>query len=825
MKYRGQIKNINGDTIEVNVITGNDESEITQLTLAGDSPIIISQTSSDGIFSPIKSRSCTIAIVSKSTFFDMYSGQSHGTKVIVNNLTEGSCIFYGYLTPCEYNQPYQYLDNIELEAVDAVSTLQDYKYKYINGKSSNVVSIASILKYCLNDIAGYQGIYIPVDGLRSKQESAPTEMEYISESAFIDMNCYEVLEEICRFYNVSLVPFGNDVYLVDYELIAKEQGETIKFKNITENYEVQLPISSSINMNSYCGDSQNIELDEVYNKVSVKVTTIEVDDDELLYDPLDDINSSTYYKTQIGGMDKTDGTHWEHVTRLFEFIAYDNKDGDWRTYCNVNSELTTSGYKLTDNFSRHEISNQNALTIFPYTQGYFFNHSVCGQTCLPSQQFGYESTKELPFTTDWDNVILFFPQAEWMNEYMKQNGGFTTEKNYSTAIEFWYDFYENHMGGSEPVLTYTGKNDIQFSPTESTKTNYLAFTGNLMFQHDGIFNNVVYHLWQADETNHYYGGDLFPIEERGSETYYAYKRVKEDADYNKGWNTLKIKLSIGNKYWNGQSWQSEECAAWIPYHKENVLSEDELFTFIDYVKPVTNHDYSYKIGKDAFVIPINVNDGLHGRLKLEIFMPIIPYILGIIGSNGSAINPKSPINSGTSITELSYDATPPVIFMKDLSLELISTDNDKEHWYMDFKDIDKDNDDIVYSNDINSQNVTEFDDMDLKINTYNGNVPISQSYIIEPTEMEDELVLKSKYYDGGFYRKFTNTTVRQEMNIVNRLVEHYSNPKKIYNCQVHGYYEPWKSVNVNALNNLRMVVDSQEFDIKANTNELKLIEY
>jgi len=60
---------------------------------------MISQ-SSDGIFSPIKSRSCTIKLVTKDELFDIYSGSSHGTSVAVNNLTNSECLFYGYVTPC-----------------------------------------------------------------------------------------------------------------------------------------------------------------------------------------------------------------------------------------------------------------------------------------------------------------------------------------------------------------------------------------------------------------------------------------------------------------------------------------------------------------------------------------------------------------------------------------------------------------------------------------------------------------------------------------------------------------------------------------------------
>ena len=128
MKYTGRFKNIKEETIQVNIITNNSTAQETEIRFADESPVVITQESSDGIFSPIKSRSCTITIVTNDVYLDMYSGSSHGTKVIVNNLTTGECLFYGYLTPCEYNQPFTYLNELELEAIDAVSTLKDFRY-------------------------------------------------------------------------------------------------------------------------------------------------------------------------------------------------------------------------------------------------------------------------------------------------------------------------------------------------------------------------------------------------------------------------------------------------------------------------------------------------------------------------------------------------------------------------------------------------------------------------------------------------------------------------------------------------------------------------
>ncbi len=79
---------------------------------------------------------------------------------------------------------------------------------------------------------------------------------------------------------------------------------------------------------------------------------------------------------------------------------------------------------------------------------------------------------------------------------------------------------------------------------------------------------------------------------------------------------LKLKLRIGDKYWNGTAWTPIESTFWIPYHRENVVSDTETLVWTGWNKPVTNHNYTYKVNKDAYVIPINKNDYLYGRLRL-----------------------------------------------------------------------------------------------------------------------------------------------------------------------------------------------------------------
>ena len=799
--------------IQVVIITNNDVSQEKEIFFADESPVMISQ-SSDGIFSPIKSRSCTIKLVTKDELFDIYSGSSHGTSVAVNNLTNSECLFYGYVTPCQYNQPYLYNNEIEIEAVDAISTLQDFKYSYLNGKESSV-AIMDIIKK-LMEIAGYSGkIYMQYNGNKLKVLQIPTQFEYINDDIFFEddgeaSDCYAVLEEICNFYGISCVPYGNDVFFVDYQVIAYVEDDNLLYTDLKSLVNSTFYITDSITKEDYAGDDQNLEMDEVYNKINIKADVAEVKDDDLGVNPEDDAKSSTYYDTRIDAGERSDGKKWAIASRYFEYIqgtyANDNSD-NWQTPINCNIIADSVGYKLAGRFDKTYPSISLARMAFPYGNGAGTFNTIVGQCCLPTQQFGYESTKEMPYSAKWNNMLSFFTQGYWLHKYYKEDnvGALSEDLQHQ-----WETFiYEQRLGGYKPVLIYNSPKYVNYSPAESDKTSYLCFTGNLLYQRECNYDKVHYNVWTINEDTNYCDGINTPLTEFGcSGTDNAYSRRKGDADYNKGWNMLKLKLSIGNKYWNGSQWTTTESTCFIPYHKDNVVTDDECLIWTGWNKPVTNHNYTYKVNKDAFVIPINKENNLQGYLHLEVYMPKIPW--------------NNQLYRENNYLRINYNNIPPVIFMKDFGLTLCSTDN-SEKWYDVFED-DEEDDDIIYSNPIDSNNVTDMDDLELKINTYNSQKPIAKSYIIEPSIVDGKVVEDSfKYHTAGFYDNLIGNYKRQEMNLVDKYYNHYSEPKKIYNCVVHGYRAPYKCVQCTAISG-KYIVDEQSYDLKADVNELKLVE-
>lgn len=951
MKYSGKFATTKDQIIEVNIVTNNDSSEETELMFADDSPVMITQSSSDGVFSAIKSRACTITILTKEIYLDIYSASSQGTTIEVTNLTTSEKLFFGYVTPCEYNQELQYLNELEIEAVDALSSLQDINFSYQNASNPSIVSFLTLVTRAFN-VAGYSGkLYLQYKGNKSKLASEngwlPMENEYITEEAFVDdepMKWYDVLTEILNFYGLSAIPKGDDVYLVDYNVISNEISDYNLYKDISHStqsvldnksvyfvmnsgsgdvylsnlngrtiyyypssgtvqdsrklhyseynttplltiakgesyvlwdaYDHQQTITNAtiksalkpmvvygttygsnyvtpdvtISKDSYAGDNQNVEMDEVYNKISIKSDVDEIEDDKFYVDILDYVHKAAYIKknafiyntwwryakyTMFSSDFSYDYASYRIYDRYFYFTSkrINNKPTNNYWQCYTNTNVWDEGGVIMKVPCLHDKFSSQYLNYMDIDQTPIMNARLARyeyQWCTINQQFGFKQGEEMPIKVDWQPYIEFHTGAEvWARYYNDINSGWTnvdgqhrttwnskvSQYGTSDVAALWWNMYANELM-VKPVLKYSGDTNINYSPSSNSKINYICFKGDLLWQKRGYFggDGKYLHKIYVDNTDNkeYLSFPLVDAGYNGDDQLIASRAIGY-SDYNKGWNSLKCKLKIGDKYWNGSAWTTSDSDFWIPYHKKNVNGDNETLIWYGWNKPVTNHTFESGINEDCFAIPIKYDDCVMGKIEFSIYTPMTHYPSGAMENNNGNV-------------QINTIYTVPVVFMKDLSIKFVSTNNNGEDgyiWINDIKNPDEE-DDIIYSNTIDSNNVMEFDELSLKVATYNDKKPLSQSFVIQPTSYGSS---NYKLHTDGFVNSAKGITQRQEQNIIDKYFNHHKSPKLIYNCQVHNYFEPYSVVKTTVFgDNHKFVVDEQEYDIKNNVNELKLVE-
>ena len=209
VKYRIEFKTISDKHCEVLLDDKNYTGAIRDL-IAGGEPFKIDTDTSD-LLSPIRSSSATLSVFGSDYLQDLYTSDPQGVKVTLK--IDGNIHWIGYLTPDTFSQDFTHPEFIyEMECVSAFSTLKNRDFDL----SSGFVSFLEIIKKA-RDYAGYKDLYLTNETLTS----SPWYNLKISSANFYDelgeaMTYYEVLEEIAKYLGLTIVPYEDDLYFLDY---------------------------------------------------------------------------------------------------------------------------------------------------------------------------------------------------------------------------------------------------------------------------------------------------------------------------------------------------------------------------------------------------------------------------------------------------------------------------------------------------------------------------------------------------------------------------------------------------------------------------------
>ena len=149
--YRGYFTDLDDKLYSVSIITNPNSTAFGEIILAGDSPVVVSYSESERLYTPMRTSTCTVKVVSERYLMDIYTGKAQGTQVILKDEDTGEIKWCGFLQPNLYNQGFSALvETIELEASDCLSTLQylDYRNYYANGRMT--ISFRDIIESILD---------------------------------------------------------------------------------------------------------------------------------------------------------------------------------------------------------------------------------------------------------------------------------------------------------------------------------------------------------------------------------------------------------------------------------------------------------------------------------------------------------------------------------------------------------------------------------------------------------------------------------------------------------------------------------------------------
>ena len=803
MLYKGSFKDINDKEYDIEIMSGNVSRQVD--IIFGSSPVIITGAS-EGIFSPIKSRSCSIEIVSTEYYMDLYDPKSRGTSVKVTDLSNNKIIFKGFLTPCEYNQTYSNLDTITLEAIDGISTSKDFKWVNDGNYKSFFDILLPIIKRC-----GYRGfLYVPdvytkING--SDIDSDLLKMLYASSANFVDDNEektpwseYEVVGEICKFLGFSLVPDGEDVYLIDYRSIHNGSTTYRRYNIQDYEYEDTVSIDEEYNISEILAPgTPSISIDDIYNKIEISDNLYKIED--ISPDIDEEKNHISITREKGFGVDevqwwkyKTSGWLWWKKTSA-EITGY-----DYQTICRFKPGTGWKHrfYKKSD---LSELDNENGMGYYDPNSSSIYNigkvNTYCNTLGCLFQHYAHrkeEGINNLPASIDWMDILTFFITDDSTPNF---------RANLCSKFEL-------------PVLEYTIDEMINWKP--STGKSWITLKGDLFYQYDGAKygekNRDTLNI--VNKEKRFYTtvpvDKSIDIDEQKYTNCFRTRSGQPDT-FGLGFRCWKMKLQIGDKFWSETwdevnkkyvgEWVDYETTFYIRYNNSPGVDDEEFISAFKWMSMVNNNDYKDKVGVDGYCIPIDsekMNDPSFGRLKLTIYTPsLIPEDIIEMFQN----------LFGNSWMDVNWTDLPPVIYCKDFEIGYVYTNSDV--WYMSSEDNDKN--DKVYIGKINDNYVQDFDGLEFKLNTVLEDKPISRSY-----------VSLSNGYLRTLKHKNSDSEKEEEYNIIDMYLDHYSDRKVIYDCNIHGLYSPSTRFEYDYLDG-DFVIDRQSYDLKNDNNNIKIISF
>lgn len=562
----GEFRNINNELIKVQILTNQSDKvkkEVSRengLWFSSD-PIHIETDISD-TFETLIRKSCTINLITNGYMgAELFADNSRSAEVTITK--EDEVIFFGFLEANTFDQPFaKPLEEFSLNCIDALSTLQYYKYKDITlnnfeGKKKLATNITfkGMLDLMFESTICKRSIFYDLSkGISANRtenifDDLAMSEQYVIGEDYDDTWTYEdVLIQILQYLNLHIIQNGYDYYIFDWDSIRN--GNEIWFditrKTRTTFQSQQLLLTSSM----HGADDTSITVADVYNQIAVKDKLESMDD--VIISPLNkDSLYSMYsgkqlYMTEyisegsgdnavnaIRDMIKGRPTQYENASEVDWYMqAMNNKN--WRFYYDGNNLVDTLAEKNGNTYI-----NQWKI---PY---FLRNHQ------LVPYIFKFGSVKHKPSATD-DKPISKIKMDNYL--YISVNGNeFDKEDTHSPT--------DTTIANSQPMIEYIGNNSGGiYSPTDDDTTNYLVFSGKITLQ------PIVY---ESQNVTHYTNGT-------GAQQKNAY--------YDALMNTVT---------------KTEGSSARVPYYseKEKYYNGDILFSLSNLVKSDNNDEGRYYVRK------------------------------------------------------------------------------------------------------------------------------------------------------------------------------------------------------------------------------------
>lgn len=788
MIYKGEFADVNGVVYTVRVTT--DGSGTTNLTLGVPPFVTEMEDGEDTIYKPVKYQSGTLKVITGDYLFDIYSSTAQGSKVEL--LKNGATEWVGYVTPNLYDMGFnEQREEVEIECIDALSTLQYYKYQPIGVTSKNIKTLKEILVSVLRKCNAYRYLYVS-NNLQLTQNGNVSVIEKftISESNFFNekddekktdndvaWTCQEVLEEICRYLGYTCVADGNRVYLMDYDAIRNGINTYYRYDLLASGSGtlVTMEHSKLIQASDYSENGATLSLDNVYNKATVtddlytyvnvipdmfeNLTNITKSSDASLSNSTN-INQGMYGEVVQSTVDNAGDKVNNNMIVMID-RTYNPQSGNYKDYNAVFVKYFTNPdyrfYQYNGN-ARTEVGSLN------YTDTKNFHGAFIGKFDVEKLESGFNEIQQWVIEIAGGQLTI----DDWLAKNQISQVNFT---NYICLI----NSESNHIG-NDNITNYPyieTKPNINTTALFGGDNAYLVISGSCNF--------------------HYFTDDPYPIPENESD-------ISEGRYYlDEGEGYLLARLMWGSLYWNGSEWTSTPATFKIPYVRDDVGTEKRRADALMFKDNSFINSVSWRIGtkEKGYLIPMPSQSVISGLPIFTLYKPYNP----TYHSHGQYYKMNC-------------------VFLKDFQIKAIIGDPT----YSGANDTD-----TTYTNIINDQFVNELDEVKYKICTWDNKNP-NYSCVAYADSSGFVNGVWNKALSGEFTDVVqydgnqSNGSLRMEEQFIYKVTKQYSTPSVKLNLKLRNNNKAYGLYTDTTISDRYFIVDSISTDYKMNSQQVTLVE-
>lgn len=738
MQYTAEIKSLRNDTIKI-LITTPAEGEPQELILSGDEPVTIDYQA-DSLFKPLKMSGCSVTVLSKEPLLDIYTGKLNDVSLHV--WLNDELVWFGYLTPNVYTSAYQNVyDELTLEFVDALSAMENVKYKRTaNGQFK---TFRQFFDEALQSV-GSTFTLAMLDETDERIGKLDTlgcmERNFIDETDEDDnaMTYQEVIEEICRYLQLQAVMYGNRLLLID----PFAEQESMQLEKI-----------------GLADGAANISLGSVYNRLTVIENTNPIDD-VLDTEALEDRNMES---AMIESLDAYGRKYWDSQVQAFSVpMEYDGTQyTDLRAMYRPKAESGwwMLGDKDIDGIADPETNHLADNSVKDWLHNPIDKGAFALYTC------NYDNAN-IPAKLSWQKqIVMFCDRAP-----LKVSGEVDSKSKYYEGIQ------------NEPFINYNKSNHALVM-----KDGYLVLA--LKYKY------MTAPMTQLEMQN--YGGWNSEIA-NFREKYNYWCRIEAMKLDPTGKDKFRVKLRIGDKYWNGTAWTQTECFFEVTHTwkgSENIYGTEAALD--------NTNTYRLGLSEDIEGLAIPIGDmALYGDIEFALCPP------SYMGKGWVLVDVKweDPMPEPSYIY---YPLEDPCCccMITDLKLAYCTQLSSEAGMVL---DTDTKNTDIKVTGTADVENLMDMDDIEMKVNTW-SELQNSYSYVIERDEAGD--------------MRYHIPTPKPEVLLINRMIDYYSQPMLQYEGKIKNLKEkpimPWSHISIAALGR-QFAVCGVTYDLQMNSAAVQL---